>query len=82
MGSLPDIASLNAVGVVGICVAVVLAFAFEVIVPGRSYRRALADKDEQIAELRAANARLVEVGRTVEAMASAVTRRAEEVTRQ
>lgn len=39
MDALPDLSQFDKVGVVGLCVFIVIGFAFEWIVPGRSHRR-------------------------------------------
>lgn len=78
--SIPDITSLNGVGVVGLCVFVMLCLFFEVIVSGRTHRRALAAKDAEIATLKGVIdvqnehlSELKEVGHTVDSMLRSIT---------
>lgn len=49
MDALPDLSQFDKVGVVGLCVFIVIGFAFEWIVPGRSHRRQIAALQERVA---------------------------------
>lgn len=72
MPELIDFASVEKVGIVGLCVFIVVALFREWIVPGPTHRRALEDKDRQIDDKDRAIAALMEVGRTVEAVLESV----------
>lgn len=65
------------IGVVGILVVGLLLFAFDVIITTRAHNRRIADKDEQLRELRAGLASLAEVGITVKSVLETVQRIAE-----
>ena len=77
MTELVDFSSADKITVVSLCVLIVVAFFRGWIVPGPTHRQIVDDKNQQIADLTAANTTLMEFGRTTNAALESVADLAE-----